>query len=116
MRPKKEIYKKEQGEIIDKIISIVGIEDNKKITLYDLDNDLKIQEGIMNLIPNIRRYFSFNNLKAVGEPERIKRPWLFIIKQLTKTRYKLHRKDHRIYKEDGSIIRTIIYTFQQKNI
>jgi hypothetical protein len=38
----------------------------------------------MDLIPDIRKYFSFNNLKAVGEPERIKRPCLSIIKQLTK--------------------------------
>lgn len=36
------------------------------------------------LIPTIRKYFSFNNIKAVGEPHRIKRPWLSIIKQLTK--------------------------------
>ena len=76
MRTKKEVYKKEQDEIIHKIISIVGIEDNTQITLYELDNDIKKQKEIMDLIPTIRKYFSFNNLKAVGEPERIKRPWL----------------------------------------
>ena len=63
MRTKKEVYKKEQDEIINKIISIVGIEDNKQITLYELDNDIKIQK-IMDLIPNIRKYFSFNNLAS----------------------------------------------------
>ena len=68
MRTKKEVYKKEQDEIIHKIISIVGIEDNTQITLYELDNDIKKQKEIMNLIPDIRKYFSFNNLKAVGEP------------------------------------------------
>jgi len=41
MRTKKEVYKKEQDEIIHKIISIVGIEDNTQITLYELDNDYK---------------------------------------------------------------------------
>ena len=30
MRTKKEVYKKEQDYIINKIISIVGIENNKK--------------------------------------------------------------------------------------
>ena len=112
MRTKKEVYKKEQDEIINKIISIVGIEDNKQITLYELDNDIKIQK-IMDLIPNIRKYFSFNNLKTVGEPERIKRPWLSIIKQLTKEQYKLHKKDYSIYQENGGIIRTILYTFSK---
>ena len=112
MRTKKEVYKKEQDEIINKIISIVGIEDNKQITLYELDNDIKIQK-IMDLIPNIRKYFSFNNLKTVGEPERINRPWLSIIKQLTKEQYKLHKKDYSIYQENGGIIRTILYTFSK---
>jgi hypothetical protein len=113
MRTKKEVYKKEQDEIINKIILIVGIENNKQITLYELDNDIKKQKEIMNLIPDIRKYFSFNNLKAVGEPERIKRPWLSIIKQLTKEKYTLHKKDYRIYQEDGGIIRTILYTFSK---
>ena len=84
MKTKKEVYKKEQDEIIHKIISIVGIEDNTQITLYELDNDIIKQKEIMDLIPEIRKYFSFNNLKAVGEPERIKRPWLSIIKPINK--------------------------------
>ena len=67
----------------------------------------------MDLIPTIRKYFSFNNLKAVGEPERIKRPWLSIIKKLTKKQYILHKKDYRIYQDDGGIIRTILYTFSK---
>lgn len=54
MRTKKEIYEKEQRKIIDNIISIVGIDDGKKITLYDLDNDMKIQKELMDLIPDIR--------------------------------------------------------------
>ena len=116
MRTKKEVYKKEQDDIINKIISIVGIENNKKITLYEMDDDTTMQKEIIDLIPNIRKYFSFNNLKAVGEPERIKRPWLSIIKQLTKDKYKLHKKDYRIYQEDGDIIRTIIYKFEKKYI
>ena len=112
MRTKKEVYKKDQENIIDKIIDIIGIEDEKQITLYSLDHDLKMQKQIMDLIPEIRKYFSFNSLKAVGEPERIKRPWLSIIKQLTKSRYKLTNNGHRIYKDNGEIIRTMIYTFQ----
>jgi hypothetical protein len=51
--------------------------------------DLEKQEKIINLIPKIRKYYSFNNIKAVGEPEKIKRPWLSIIKQLYKFQDKL---------------------------
>ena len=51
MRTKKEVYKKEQDDIINKIISIVGIENNKKITLYEMDDDTKMQKEIIDLIP-----------------------------------------------------------------
>jgi hypothetical protein len=35
----------------------------------------------------IRKWFSFNGLKAVGEPSKIKRPWLSIIKNGRKNLY-----------------------------
>lgn len=111
MKFKSELYKKEQLEIIDQIISILDMKDNT-ITLYELDNDLDKTQKILDLIPTIRKYYAFNNIKAVGEPERIKRPWLSIIKQLCKVKYKISRKDYRIYKDDGTVIRTIIYSFQ----
>lgn len=34
---------------------------------------MKLFNKIISIVPDIRKYFSFNNLKAVGEPERIKR-------------------------------------------
>ena len=40
----------------------------------------KSKKQIMELIPEIRKYFSFNGIKADGEPNKIKRPWLSIIK------------------------------------
>lgn len=61
MRTKKEVYGKDQEEIIDKIINIVFPDENKKkeITLYELDNDKEKQEEIMKLIPDIRNYHKF---------------------------------------------------------
>ena len=111
MRTKNEVYKKDQEAIIDTIIKIVGIEDNRQITLYEMDNNEKMQKEIMDLIPEIRKYFYYNNIKAVGEPHRIKRPWLSIIKTLTKSKYKMACKDYNRKK-----IRTIIYTFNENLI
>jgi hypothetical protein len=42
----------------------------------------------MELIPEIRKWFSFNGIKAVCEPIKIKRHWLSIIKHLIKSKYK----------------------------
>ena len=84
MRLKSELYKKEQEEIVDKVISILDLENRTEYTLYELDKNEEIQKKIMELIPEIRKYYSFNGIKAVGEPNKIKRPWLSIIKHLIK--------------------------------
>ena len=111
MRLKSELYKKEQDEIIEQIIKILDLENKNTYTLYELDNNLEIQTKIMDLIPEIRKWFSFNNMKSVGEPERIKRPWLSIIKQLTKTKYSLESKSfHFKNKENWVMTQQYIFT------
>jgi hypothetical protein len=114
MRLKSELYKKEQEEICDKIIDILDLPETNTITLYELDNDKEKQEHIMELIPDIRKYFSFNSIKAVGEPHRIKRPWLSIIKQITKLKYTMTTKDYRI-KVGDEIVRSIRYNINSLN-
>ena len=116
MRLKSELYKKEQEEIVDEIITILDLSDEDTITLYELDNDKEKQDKIMKLIPKIRKYYSFNNLKAVGEPKKVKRSWLSIIRQLSKLKYKMTWKDHRIREEGKEVIRTIIYKFELLNL
>ena len=111
MRLKSELYKKEQEEVIGKIISILDLTNKNTYTLYELDKNAEIQNKIMELIPEIRKWFSFNGLKAVGEPSKIKRPWLSIIKQLLKSKYIIESKDFQ-FTENGKYIRTHIYTFE----
>ena len=66
----------------------------------------------MELIPEIRKYYSFNGMKAVGEPNKIKRPWLSIIKHLLKNKYKIVTDEVRIVNNnDNKEIRTTKYTF-----
>ena len=104
------IYKKEQEEVIGKIISILDLTNKNTYTLYELDKNAEIQNKIMELIPEIRKWFSFNGIKAVGEPNKIKRPWLSIIKQLLKSKYNIESKDFQ-FTENGKYIRTHIYSF-----
>ena len=112
MRLKSELYKKEQDEIIDKIITILDLENKTTYTLYELDNNKEIQNQIMGLIPEIRKWFSFNGIKAVGEPSKIKRPWLSIIKHLLKSKYNLESLDYH-FTENGKHIRTQNYKFNK---
>lgn len=110
MRLKSELYKKEQEQVIDKIISILDLQNKNTYTLYELDTNKDIQNKIMELIPEIRKWFSFNGIKAVGEPSRIKRPWLSIIKNLLKSKYRIESKNFQ-FTENGKHIRTHIYSF-----
>jgi uncharacterized protein YabN with tetrapyrrole methylase and pyrophosphatase domain len=74
MRLKSELYKKEQDDIINKIITILDLENKNAYTLYELDNNKEIQKRIMVLIPEIRKWFSFNGIKPkftrleIGKP------------------------------------------------
>ena len=110
MRLKSELYKQEQDDIINKIICILDLENTQSYTLYELDENKVLQKKIMELIPEIRKWFSFNGIKAVGEPEKIKRPYLSIIKHLLKSKYKIESKDFQFTK-NGIRIRTHIYKF-----
>lgn len=113
MRLKSELYAKEQNEIIDKIIEILELDEKKSVLLYDIENSDK-KDKIMELIPTIRKYFAFNNIKAVGEPKMIKRPWLSIIRQITKSKYTLISSDFRFDGKNGKRIRTKKYYFVEK--
>lgn len=110
MRLKSELYQKEQNELVEQIENILDLQNKNKYTLYELDKDKEKQEKIMKLIPEIRKWYSFNAMKAVGEPSRIKRPYLSIIKQLLKTKYDIQVKDFQFTLE-GKYIRTQQYSF-----
>ena len=110
MKLKSELYKKEQDDITEKIISILDLENKHTYTLYELDNNKEVQKQIMELIPEIRKWYAFNNMKAVGEPDKRKRPWLSIIKHLLKTKYTIENKEHQ-FKNNEKWIKSPMYIF-----
>ena len=60
MRLKSELYKKEQDEIIDKIITILDLENKNIYTLYELDKNEEIQKQISNNGVDINRFVQPN--------------------------------------------------------
>tara|TARA_B110000285_G_C15129171_1_gene622325 strand:- start:1917 stop:2261 length:345 start_codon:yes stop_codon:yes gene_type:complete len=110
MRLKSVLYKKEQTDICNKIMNILDLDDMNSITLYELDTSKEKQQAIMALIPDIRKYFKTACIMGAKEPEKIKRPWLSIMKHTTKLHYTLLHSDFRIM-VDGSKQRTKRYVF-----
>jgi hypothetical protein len=88
MKNKRILYEKEQDDIINKIITILNLDNENSIVLYNLDNDINKQNKILELIPNIRKYFSFTNSVGASEPDKAKRPYISIIRQFTKKNLK----------------------------
>ena len=116
---KNEMYKKEQDDVIQQLITILNLDTDQNslntYTLYEWDNDAEMQEKIINLTPEIKKWFPVNAFKAITAPQRIKRAWLSIIKQLTKNHYEIKSKDYQCTIH-GHKIRTQIYTFIPKQI
>ena len=54
------------------------------------------QDKILELIPEIRKYYSFSPIIGSSEPTKTRRHYLSIIRQLTKRKYKLNSYDYRI--------------------
>jgi len=114
MKLKSLLYKQEQEEIINKIINILALDNDNSIILYNLDNDQDKQNKILELIPEIRKYYSFSTIIGASEPDKAKRPYLSIIKQITKSKYKINSYDYRIKQDDKEDIRTKKYIFELK--
>lgn len=112
MKLKSILYKKEQEELIEQVINILELDNNNSIILYNLDNDKNKKDKILALIPEIRKYFSFTSIIGASEPTKVKRPYLSIIRQLTKNKYKLNSYDYRIKQNGNEDIRTKKYIFE----
>jgi len=110
MRLKSELYKNEQIQIMNQIINILQLDDDNGFILYKLDNDLEKQKNIMELLPIIRKYFTYTHIVGVKEPEKVKRPYLSIIRHITKLEYKMLSCDYRL-KINNEEIRTKKYIF-----
>ena len=113
MKLKSILYKKEQNELVDKIINILELHNENSIILYNLDNNKIKQDKILELIPEIRKYYSFSTIIGASEPDRAKRPYLSIVKQLCKKKYDISIHDCRL-KVDGKDIRSKRYVFVLK--
>ena len=71
MRKKTELYKKEQDDIIEKLIQLLGLDDQMSTTLYELDNNKVKTDAIMKMIPTIRKFFSSSKITGIRAPDKL---------------------------------------------
>lgn len=113
MKTKSDTYKKEQINLSNKIIEILELDTDNQVTLYHLDRDRQKTDRIMELLPELRKYFAFRNMCGIENPEKLNRPWLSIIKHVTKITHVMDVK-YKMLTIDKIHIKTRIYTFVKK--
>jgi hypothetical protein len=111
MKLKSELYKTEQLQLCDKIIEILQLDDDNSFLLKDLDNNIDKQKQILDLIPEIRKYFSFSSIIGASEPKKTKRPYMSIIRQICKIKYNVVPKNYMLRRENEKEVKTMKYFF-----
>lgn len=102
-------YNKEQQEILDKLKNILNYNNDYTFYLYDLDNKIELQESIIGLSDDIRKYYPASSCIGVNG-QNCKRPYLSIIRYILKFHNKeLYAMDFTMNIENGETTRTKKY-------
>ena len=108
---KYKLYQQEQQNILDRLENILDFtEDRKVVSLYDLDNDDDKQRRILDLLPEVRKYFALSKSNVVNYPDTYQRPYSSIIRILLRQRYEMRVKEVKIRTEE-TLIRSRVYIF-----
>ena len=90
-------YPKEQKEIYYKLLNLINLNGDYSFNKYTLENDRELQENILNLTADIKRYYSASSCKGVNN-KVCKRDYFSII------RFVLKENDKELYKNDITMI------------
>ena len=102
-------YNKEQQEILDKLKNILNYNNDYTFYLYDLDNKTDLQESIIGLSNDIKKYYPASSCMGVNG-KKCKRPYLSIIRYILKFHNKeLYFMDYTLEFEDKKTTRTKKY-------
>ena len=110
MRLKNELYDDEQSKIKKELIDILELNNKNGFILYQIDHDEELKSKIMGLLPKIRTFYSMSKITAISTPERIKRPYISIIRHILKRDYDILSAEHTL-RIDEKTIRTKRYVF-----
>ncbi len=102
-------YKKEQQEILDKLLNILNYNNDHTFYLYDLDNKAELRENILGLSDDIIKYYPSSSCMGVNG-KKCKRPYLSIIRYILKFHNKeLYFMDFTLEIDNKKTIRTKKY-------
>jgi len=102
-------FENQRKEILDKLLDIIKFKDDNSFTLMDLDANLELQNKIMELSPDIKKYYSASSCRGVHD--NCKRPCLGIIRFVLKQHgMKLDTVEVNAMADNNKLRRTPKYT------
>ena len=69
-------YKKEQHEVLENLLNILNYNNDYTFYLYDLDNNKNLQESIISLSNEIKKYYPASSCIGVNN-QKCKRPYFY---------------------------------------
>jgi hypothetical protein len=79
-----EKYQNEREDICNKIINILNLTEDNTFLLCELDEDLEKQNKILELKPEIQKYFACSTISSFKPNFECKRPYLNIVRSILK--------------------------------
>lgn len=95
MRLKSDLYGPEQRALCDRVIETLALDSQRSCWLSDLDANKQQQTRLLELIPDVRRFFSYTLIAGANNPGARKRPWLSLARSVTKPFYDWERTEQR---------------------
>lgn len=103
-------YKDERKELTKRLLQYLKIDANNKVfTSFNLDNDEETQKKILDLIPDIEKYYSVSKWNYWRENKKDKK-YLSLIKSLLKDMNVKILATNKKIKHDNKLINYIQYT------
>ena len=90
-------YLEQQERVLNTLLQLLNINGNYTFLLTDLDENPDLQRKILDLGPEIRRFYPSSGCSGINGRTQCKRPYLSIIRYLLKYHGKeLYSNDHAI--------------------
>lgn len=108
---KTKLYAVEQAEILDKFNKILGFEDSTNtIYKYDMDNNKEQKTKLLELIPDIKKYFNTRHWTFTNETQSAKENHIKLMLNLYKSLGYGVTSDLVNVDREGNKLRTTKYT------
>lgn len=87
-KKKTEKYETERNAIYERLMDLLHYNDDQSFTLDEIDKNTELQDQIIGLTDDIRKYYSASGCRGCREERGSKRPFMSIIRYIVRQHHK----------------------------